>query len=153
MSRLVARLLYWPPRILATCIVVPIILFALDDSEWCDTDFYIAGLGDQATHNTLVHLLHLLPVAIVAVGLILGWRREWIGTVTFTLLAAWSVWDELVAESPSWIMLVIPLFLLTIAGLFLANWIKRAELRAALHIGPAISPLSLREDSAPTVRP
>ncbi len=150
MSRLVARLFYWPPRVLAIVIVSLCISFTADyDSGWCATEF-----GEDAfMHPTLVHFGHLLPAAVVALLMILAWRREWIGAVTFTLLAAWSAWAELLGESLSWIMLVIPLSLLVIAALFLANWIKRAELRAALHIGPAIVPLSLRENDAPSVRP
>jgi len=142
MSSFVARLLYWSPRILATCFVALVILFSLDESGEC--------FGESAL---LPPMGALLSATGITLALIITWRREWIGTVTFSLLAALTAWAELTESSPSWAMLIIPLTLLVIAALFLANWVKRAGVRAALHIGPAIVPLLLHEPEAPNMRP
>lgn len=112
------RLLYWTPRILAILFALFVSLFALDLLDEA------SGFRELATGLAL----HLIPVAALALLLVLAWRREWLGAVGFTTLAllyvAWS-WGRFPFLTYA-VMAGPPL----LAGaLFLLNWIHRAELR------------------------
>lgn len=119
MNRNAGRLLFWSPRVLSIAYGLFISIFALDVFE--------EGRGFWPTLAALV--LHLIPTAMVVIALMLGWRWEWVGAVLFTVLAAlYGVWS--LPRHAGWFMGVgVPL--LIIAGLFLAGWIKRTELRPA----------------------
>ena len=122
MSRSAARLLYWSPRVLAIAFAIFLSLFALDVFK----EFH--GLWRLA----LAFAIHLVPALIVVAVLVAAWKWEWIGAVVFALLAAWYSWTAVHRHFLSWpIFLGIPLPLLVIAGLFLANWMERAKLRTA----------------------
>ncbi|MCW5979411.1 MAG: hypothetical protein KIT09_15145 [Bryobacteraceae bacterium] len=109
--------LYWAPRILAIAFGLFVSLFALDSfsgqaSIW-------VKLGRFA--------VHLIPVAIYAVILVLAWRWEWVGAALFAALGALYV-ATIGRQHLDWsLMIAGPLFLL--AALFLAGWLRRAELR------------------------
>jgi glucose-6-phosphate-specific signal transduction histidine kinase len=123
MSRTSARLLYWSPRILTIAFAIFLSLFALDVFE----EFH------GWRRLTLAFLIHLAPALIVVAVLVAAWKWEWIGAVVFALLAACYAWNAVHRHFLSWpIFLGIPLPLLAIAGLFLANWLQRATLRTAL---------------------
>src|SRR5579864_60800 len=117
MNRSAVRLLYWAPRVLGIGFAVFISLFALD--------VFVEGYTFRQTVVALT--MHLIPTAIVVVGLLLAWRWEWVGAVVFAgagILYMISAWNH-----PDWILLISgPLFV--VGALFLVNWLKRAELRA-----------------------
>lgn len=71
-------LMYWVPRIVGILYAAFLSLFTFD--AWEGTSSFWEGL--------LAWLIHLLPVAIVALGLIIAWRRPLAGGVIFLLLAA-----------------------------------------------------------------
>ena len=101
-------------------------------------DVFNEGYGFWRTLLALV--MHLVPTAIVVVVLVLAWRWEWIGVALFVALAVlYSSW-ALRRNHPDW-ALIMSSPLLLVAGLFLANWLKRAELRAkASPCGDVSSP-------------
>lgn len=109
--------LYWAPRVLGIAFGLFVSLFALDSFD-----------GPASVWVKLRHFaIHLIPVAVYGVVLVLAWRWEWVGTVVFAALGAVYVatmgrghldWNLAIAG---------PLFLL--AALFLAGWLRRAELR------------------------
>ena len=122
MNRSTARLLYWSPRIISIAFAIFISLFALEA--------FAEVHGWQ--HIALALAIDAVPALILVAVLAAAWKWEWIGAVVFALLAACYVWNALNRHFLSWpIFLGIPVPLLVIAALFLANWIEREKLRAA----------------------
>ena len=122
MNRSAARWLYWLPRIIGIGFAVFMGMFALESF--------------QETHGfwrlALALAINLVPAYIVLIVLAVAWKWEWAGAVALALLAVWYSWGMLQRHNLSWpIFLTIPLPLLAIAGLFLANWIERGKLHAA----------------------
>jgi len=112
------RVLFWTPRMLCILFAVFLSLFALD--------VFGEQLGFWGT--ILALLIHLVPVYIVVIVLIIAWRREWVGAVLFTALAALYVvmaWGRF--HWSVYLTISGPLILLGI--LFLLNWIFRTQLR------------------------
>jgi len=127
MSILSRRLLYWTPRALSIAFAAFLSLFALDVfSEH-------RGFWDTALALTM----HLVPVFVVIAILALAWRWEWVGAVFYAfaglLYVAWvTSRPRPAATTLSWILLIAgPAFVIAI--LFMANWLKRRELRAFVH--------------------
>jgi hypothetical protein len=119
MSRIEGQLLFWSPRILCIAFAIFVSLFALDEFN-----------GSRGFWQTaLALLIHLLPTAVVVAVLVLAWRWEWIGAALFAAAAALYA-IRVLPKHPSWAA-TIALPLLVIAGLFLANWLKRPMPRAA----------------------
>ena len=119
MSRNQARLIFWSPRILCIAFAIFLSMFALD--------VFNEGHGFWST--ALALLIHLVPTAIIAAVLVVAWRWEWIGAVLFTTAAALYAYTVL-PKHPSWAA-ILSTPLLVIAALFLVNWFRRFELRAA----------------------
>ena len=105
--------LYWSPRILSLAFAIFLSLFALD------------VFGEQSGFwRTLAALgIHLIPTGVVIALLLLAWRWESIGAALFTALGV-----AFLLFFPRARLLSAPLFL--VAALFLADWLKRGELRA-----------------------
>ena len=118
------RLLFWAPRAVCILFIAFLSLFALD--------VFLEGMGFWRTLAALI--IHLIPSFVLAGILVLAWRWEWIGAVLFT--AAGLIYVFTVLRNPlppatkaSWILVIAgPAF--GIGALFLANWVKRAEIRA-----------------------
>ena len=112
------RALFWTPRILCILFALFLSLFALDVFE--------EGRGLWET--TLALLVHLIPVYLVAAGLVIAWRWEWLGAILFAALALlYLVWFWGRFHWIAYVVISGSLFLLAV--LFLLNWIFRAELR------------------------
>jgi hypothetical protein len=127
MSHLTKRALFWMPRILSIMFIAFLSIFALDVFD-----------GHHSFWQTVVaFLIHEIPVFVLILALILAWRWEWIGTLLYaglgSLHIAWVLFLQQhipPAAIPGIILLLDgPAFV--IAGLFLANWLKHGELRAA----------------------
>lgn len=71
-------LMYWVPRVGAIAYALFLSLFTFD--AWEGTNSFWEGF--------LGWLIHLLPVAIVALALIIAWRRPFVGGLVFFLLGA-----------------------------------------------------------------
>ncbi len=124
MSDLSKKVLFWSPRVLSIAFIVFLSLFALDVFD-----------GRHGFWQTaLALIMHLIPVFVLITVLILAWRWEWIGAALYAaaglLYVAWVV--SMSRPVPPmvrliWILVIAgPAFV--IAGLFLANWLKRSEL-------------------------
>ena len=108
------RVLYWTPRVLCLVFAVFLGLFALDSFDE----------GPDLGRQVGAFLIHLVPTYLVLGILAVAWRWEWVGAVAFFglgvlyLVMAWGRfhWSAYAVISG-------PLFLL--AGLFLANWVRR----------------------------
>ncbi len=118
MSHTTRLALYWTPRVLGILFAAFISLFALDVFE-----------GGFRFPETLVALgMHLIPTLLVVITLVAAWRWTWVGAVVFFGLAvlylvmAWGRfhWTAYAAISGP---------LAVMGGLFLLNWIFRAELK------------------------
>ena len=78
--------------------------------------------------------MHLIPSFVLIAALVLAWRWEWIGAALYAAAGSLYVWWVVSMSRPVppairliWILTIAgPTFV--IAGLFLANWLKRAEL-------------------------
>ena len=77
MSETTIRVLHWTPRIFCVAFAMLLAIFAIDE---------VSTPGGLST-RALAFSLHLIPAAIVLAGLLIAWRREWIGAVFFPLLA------------------------------------------------------------------
>jgi len=119
------NLLYWTPRILSVLFICFLSLFSLD--------VYEPGMsvGDVA----LGLFMHNIPSLIMIVLLVIAWRREIVGAVSFfgagLLYIGFLVFNVVNAELPGYIAitwgLIIagPAFL--IGTLYLINWQKRKD--------------------------
>jgi hypothetical protein len=126
MTQLSKRALFWTPRVLSILFIAFLSLFALD--------VFDEHLGLWRT--VLALTMHLIPSFVLIAVLVLAWRWEWIGAALYggagLLYVAWVV--SMSRPVPPairlvWILMIAgPAF--AIAGLFLANWLKRGDLRA-----------------------
>jgi hypothetical protein len=117
MKPLTKRLLIWTPRVLCLLFAGFISMFALD----------VFNEQHSFWKITLALLIHLIPTWLVLGVLLLSWRWEWVGAALFTGLGAFyllSTWGRF--HWSAYVCISGPLFLL--GGLFLLNWLYRAEL-------------------------
>ena len=129
MSNFSKPALFWTPRVLSIAFIAFLSLFALD--------VFDEHLGFWQTLLALT--MHLIPVFVLIAALILAWRWEWIGAALYAATGVlYIIWVVSMGRpvSPStrliWILTISgPAFV--IAGLFLANWLKRGELRAPVR--------------------
>jgi hypothetical protein len=114
------RLLYWTPRILCLAFAAFLSLFSLD----------VFGEGRGFWETILGLLMHNIPTFAVLAVLAVSWRWEGVGAVFFTALGVvYLVWAWGRFHMSAYIFISGPLFLM--AGLFLANWLMRKQLRSA----------------------
>jgi hypothetical protein len=115
--------LYWTPRALSIAFVVFLSLFALD--------VFDEHLGFWRTALALA--MHLIPSFVLIAALVLAWRWEWIGAALYGAAGLLYVAQVMPRRMPlairlNWILVIAgPAFM--IAGLFLANWLKRSAIR------------------------
>jgi hypothetical protein len=127
MSNISKRALFWTPRALSILFILFLSLFALD--------VFGEHLGFWRTALALA--MHLIPSFVLIAVLALAWRWEWIGAALYgaagLLYVIWASSMSItlpLAVRLNWILAIAgPAFV--IAGLFLANWLKRADLRAS----------------------
>ena len=112
------RWLFWTPRVLGIAFAGFISLFALDVFE-----------GHPPLSQALIGLaIHLIPTALLVVGLIVAWRWEWVGALLFLCLGvAFVASTRGRADWRTYAFIAGPPLLLGL--LFLLNWLHRAELR------------------------
>jgi hypothetical protein len=127
MSGFSKRALFWTPRILSIAFIAFLSIFALDVFD-----------GHHSFWQTMLAFIeHQIPVFILIAALILAWRWEWIGTALYAAAGSLYILGVVSMSRPVppvmrliWIITIAgPTF--AIAGLFLANWLKRIELRKA----------------------
>ncbi|MGD0696502.1 MAG: hypothetical protein ABSB82_16905 [Terriglobia bacterium] len=124
MNKLSKLALFWAPRALSMAFIAFLSLFALD--------VFNEGYGFWKTLLALI--VHLGPVLVLVAVLLLAWRWEWVGAVLYAAAGTLYVMRVLSlrlrpAIKLNWILTIAgPTFV--IAALFLANWLKRGQLRA-----------------------
>ena len=126
MSTLSKKVLFWAPRALSIFFIAFLSLFAMD--------VFDEQLGFWQT--ALALSMHLVPVFALVLALMLAWRWEWLGAAIYSaaglLYVAWVVSMSRPVPNDTrviWVLTIAgPAFV--IAGLFLANWLRRSELRA-----------------------
>ncbi len=124
MSDLSKRALFWAPRVLSVAFVAFLSLFAMDVFE--------EHLGFWMTIEAAT--MHLMPCFVLIAVLVLAWQREWIGAVLYGMAGLlYVIWVVSMSRPAPLAMRLLwavsiagPAFL--IAALFLANWLKHAEL-------------------------
>jgi hypothetical protein len=126
MTQLSKRALFWTPRALSIVFIAFLSIFALD--------VFDEHLGLWRT--VLALTMHLIPSFVLIAALVLAWRWEWIGAALYTGAGLLYVWWVVSLSRPVppavrliWVLTIAgPAFV--IAGLFLANWLKRGDIRA-----------------------
>jgi len=111
-------LFIWLPRIFCILFAAFISIFALDVfSENYTPLQIIEGL-----------LIHLIPTCIIIAVLILSWKWQWIGAVSFTALAfAYIIMTHWKQHWSAYLLISGSLLLLGI--LFLIGWLFRSKLQ------------------------
>jgi len=102
----------WVPRIFAILVCVFLGLFALD----------AAAPSELAAH--------LAPALVLLVVVAVSWRREWVGGLVFTALAA--AYAYVARGHVSWV-LAISIPLLIVGVTYLWSWRHPTTLRPAAH--------------------
>jgi len=113
MNMTTKRVLFWIPRVLCILFAMFLSMFALD--------VFSEGYGFGET--ILALLIHLVPTYLVVIALVIAWRWEGVGAISFIALALFYL---VMSRGESWIISG-PLFLVGV--LFLFNWIYRAQLK------------------------
>ena len=117
--RKISKSLYWTPRILAILFILFLALFSFDVFE-----------GNYGFWGTALALfMHNLPSLILLIVVIIAWKYEIVGGITFILAGLLYIFG--LAMKPqfewymlSWILMISgPAFLVGI--LFLINWYKK----------------------------
>jgi hypothetical protein len=93
-------------------------IFALD----------VFGEGRSFGQTLLALAMHLIPTAVILVGLALSWRWEWVGGGLYLALGmTYIVWAWGRFPPSVYIVIAGPCFLLS--ALFFVGWLVRRELR------------------------
>lgn len=121
MNNNINKFIYWAPRILSIIFILFLALFSLD--------VFDSGLNFW---QTLIGLfIHNIPSIILSIVLIISWKHEIVGAITFAL-AGFLYIATLFTSNPfewymiSWSLIIAgPAFLISI--LFFVNWIKKSK--------------------------
>ncbi len=117
----VNKFIYWTPRILSILFLLFLAMFSLD----------IFGNGYTFWQTVVGLLMHNIPVFILTAILIVSWKYEIVGGITFILAGLLYFFMLLTRTQFEWYMLswslIIagPAFLIGI--LFMVNWVKREK--------------------------
>jgi len=106
--------IYWTPRILSIIFILFLSLFALDVFE--------EGLGFWMT--VLALLIHLIPSFILVIILIISWKHELVGGISFIVLAVIFTFFFKTYEN-IFSILFISFIPLIIGILWILNWKKK----------------------------
>lgn len=117
MNQTLKQVLFWLPRSVGILFVVFISLFALD--------VFDSSLDFWQTLGAL--FMHLIPSILLAIGIVVGWRREWFGAALFI---GWAIFYMLNFREFEWSVYVLIAGLPALIGLlFLTGWVWRRQIR------------------------
>ncbi len=123
MKKRVNNFIYWTPRMLAILLILFLAMFSLDVFE-----------GSYGFLDTILALfMHNLPSIILTVILIVSWKHEIVGGVTFIIAGvAFLIFSIVRADVGPWytrflssLIIDVPAFLIGI--LFLIGWLKKGK--------------------------
>ena len=112
------RTLFWAPRVLCLLFIAFVSMFALD----------VFGEAHSFGQLLIALTMHLIPTFVLVTFLVIAWRWEWFGAVAFT---ACAVFFMVMVRAGLGGKLLFAVPCLVTAWLFLMNWRKRMEHRAA----------------------
>jgi len=120
MGKTTDKFIFWTPRVLSILFLLFLAMFSLDVFE--------ENLGFWGTLLGL--FMHNIPVFVLAIVLIIAWKRDLVGAVFYALAGLAyivSLFTRGGGFQPfmiSWVVIISgPAFL--IAGLFYAGWLKK----------------------------
>jgi len=103
--------IFWAPRVLAILFILFLLSMSLD----------VFSLGATFWQVVSGLFIHNIPMILLTIILVISWKRELIGAVSFTLF---SISYMILYSSRMYIIVAIPAFVIGV--LFFADWyIKR----------------------------
>ena len=103
--------IFWAPRVLTIIFILFLLLMSLD----------VYSLGMTFWEVILGLFMHNIPMILLTIILIISWKHELVGAISFTLFA---VSYMILYSSRMYIIIAIPAF--AIGVLFFADWyVKR----------------------------
>jgi hypothetical protein len=119
MNKTLKQVLFWTPRVAGILFVLFLSLFALD--------IFDMQLGFWGTVVGL--FMHLIPSILLAIAIVVAWKREWVGAMLFV---GWAAWYVMFMRGFDWSKYAIIAGLPVLIGLlFLAGWVWRKQIRAS----------------------
>jgi uncharacterized membrane protein len=112
------KFLHWAPRILSLLFIMFISIFALDVF-----DEY------QGLSALLPLFMHLLPSLILLAVVIIAWRYDLVGAISFLAAAITYIWSVGLDRPWSW-YLSISGPAIVVAILFLLSWFQKRRIRS-----------------------
>jgi len=118
----ISKFIYWTPRILSIIFILFLALFSLD----------IFGNNYTFWETVVGLLMHNIPSFILLIILLISWRREIVGGVTFILAGLLYLFSLFSSGHFEWYILSWSLFIagpaFLIGALFLANWFQKKKI-------------------------
>ncbi|MBU0597173.1 hypothetical protein KKA94_03365 [Patescibacteria group bacterium] len=122
MKKMLGKFIFWTPRILSIVFICFLVVFSFDVFEM-ELSFW---------QTTGALFMHNLPSLILLAVLIISWKHEIVGAITFILagllyillllMRGWYHWSGL-------LLIALPAFLIGI--LFLLGWFKKRKITRA----------------------
>lgn len=104
------RILYFLPRAMATALIIFLAIFALDVFE----------PGKNFTYYVVALCMHLIPNFVLAIVLVIAWKKEMLGGVLFLLISfIFTIFFRAYQNLASFFVVSLPIFLIGI--LFVIN--------------------------------
>lgn len=111
MSHTLNRILFWLPRALAILLATFLLIFSFD----------VFGEGHSLWETALTLFMHNLPSIVIYLVIWLTWKREWIASIFFLLLAVtYIIMTRSRFEPIAFFVIGLPLLL--ISFLYLYGW-------------------------------
>lgn len=107
-----SKFLFWAPRILAILFIVFLSIFAID----------VFWEYSTATEIAIALFMHLIPSLLLVVALIISWKNDLVGAISFGILTVASlIFFNALREWMTFVIISLPT--LVVAVLFLAKWL------------------------------
>lgn len=122
MPKKINGFIHWTPRVLSILFLLFLALFSLDVIE----------PGRSVMEIIIGLLMHNIPVFVLLILLIISWKYEIVGAVTFILAGLLYIGLIIFSGNFQWYMLIWALQLsgpaFLVGGLFLTEWIQKRKI-------------------------